>query len=220
MTARAGDVALLEIWRRWNEIEAQLVEHISTEPKHGDPEKPAWETKAGEIHAAQIQCEAELAATPASGFVGLAVKLHTELYSDPDPILVSAYADAERLAKCDAGADDPPIPPAPVDDSEDAFLITAVPQLFDLWAEANKAYVAEGDDAGDLINDCAQALVERIVATPARSLDGAAVKLRIVLHPTMGLSDAVTIGRDIPLLEDVQSAIGCIADAERLAGAS
>lgn len=92
------------------------------------------------------------------------------------------------------------------DGHDDAFLIAAEQQLEDLWARADQAYETEGDDAGDPIMYQAHALVDRIVATPSQSLDGAAVKLRIILHPTMGLPDAERTSH-VPLLEDVQAVI-------------
>ncbi len=45
-------------------------------------------------------------------------------------------------------------------------------------------------------------MLDRIAATPARSLEGAAAKLRILLDEQFGLPDAPS-KRDVPMVRDV-----------------
>ena len=132
MTAPDGDAALLGIWQQWTELEHDIEEHLDAEPKLVDPKHLGWQASLDGMNA-ELGCyETALATTPASGFAGLGVKLgyyqymakiHPELVVlSEGPILQSARADAERLAKCDAGDTDPPIPPAPGADPDQQLV--------------------------------------------------------------------------------------------------
>ncbi len=96
----------------------------------------------------------------------------------------------------------------------DAALIEAERQVRDLLAEANR--VPSGNNATNAINatDAGKqvwAVIDRMAATPAKTLVGAACKLRIVLDPEVGLA-AGERGKEMPMLIDV------LAVVERLAG--
>ncbi len=87
----------------------------------------------------------------------------------------------------------------------DAALIEAERQVRDLLTEANK--VPSDTDAANQV----WAVIDRMAATPAKTLVGAACKLRIILDPEVGLA-AGESGKEMPMLLDV------LAVVERLAG--
>ncbi len=82
----------------------------------------------------------------------------------------------------------------------DAALIEAERQVRDLLTEANK--VPSDNDAVEQV----WVVIDRMVATPAKTLAGAACKLRIVLDPEVGLA-AGESGKEIPMLLDVLAVI-------------
>ncbi len=86
----------------------------------------------------------------------------------------------------------------------DAALIEAERQVRDLLTKANKV---PSNDAAKQV----WIVIDRMAATPAKTLVGAACKLRIVLDPEVGLA-AGESGKEIPMLLDV------LAVVERLAG--
>ncbi len=90
----------------------------------------------------------------------------------------------------------------------DAALIEAERQVRDLLAEANR--VPSGNNATDAGKQV-WVVIDRMAATPAKTLVGAACKLRIVLDPEVGLA-AGESGKEMPMLLDV------LAVVERLAG--
>ncbi len=93
----------------------------------------------------------------------------------------------------------------------DAALIEAERQVRDLLAEANR--VPSGNNTTNATDAGKQvwAVIDRMAAAPAKTLVGAACKLRIVLDPEVGLA-AGESGKEMPMLLDV------LAVVERLAG--
>ena len=87
----------------------------------------------------------------------------------------------------------------------DAALIEAERQVRDLLTEANK--VPSDTDAAKQV----WAVIDRMAATPAKTLVGAACKLRIVLDPEVGLA-AGESGKEIPMLLDVLAVVERLAD--------
>ncbi len=97
--------------------------------------------------------------------------------------------------------DDPTDSGAPV--HIDAALIEAERQVRDLLTEANK--VPSDNGATDAVKQV-WVVIDRMAATPAKTLAGAACKLRIVLDPEVGLA-AGESGKEIPMLLDVLAVI-------------
>lgn len=91
----------------------------------------------------------------------------------------------------------------------DAALIEAEQQVRDLLTEANK--VPSDTDAAKQV----WAVIDRMAATPAKTLVGAACKLRIVLDPEVGLA-AGESGKEIPMLLDVLAVVERLADSTAL----
>ena len=91
----------------------------------------------------------------------------------------------------------------------DAALIEAERQVRDLLTEANK--VPSDTDAAKQV----WAVIDQMAATPAKTLVGAACKLRIVLDPEIGLA-AGESGREMPMLLDVLAVVERLADSTAL----
>ncbi len=93
----------------------------------------------------------------------------------------------------------------------DAALIEAERQVRDLLAEANKVpshdKATNATDAGKQV----WVVIDRMAATPAKTLVGAVCKLRIVLDPEVGLA-AGESGKEIPILLDVLAVVERLAD--------
>ncbi len=87
----------------------------------------------------------------------------------------------------------------------DAALIEAERQVRDLLAEANR--VPSDTDAANQV----WVVFDRMTVTPAKTLAGAACKLRIVLDPEVGLA-AGESGKEIPIARRVGSG-GAAGDA-------
>ncbi len=102
--------------------------------------------------------------------------------------------------------DDPTNSGAPVHIA--AALIEAERQVCGLLTEANK--VPSDNGATDAVKQV-WVVIDRMAATPAKTLAGAARKRRIVLDPEVGMA-AGESGKEIPMLLDV------LAVVERLAG--
>ncbi len=92
----------------------------------------------------------------------------------------------------------------------DAALIEAERRIRDLLTEANK--VPSDNNTADAVKQV-WVVIDRMAATPAKTLAGAACKLRIVLDPEVGLA-AGESGKEIPMLLDV------LAVVERLAAST
>ncbi len=86
-----------------------------------------------------------------------------------------------------------------------AALIEAERQVRDLLTEANK--VPSDTDAVNQV----WVVIDRMAATPAKTLVGAACKPRIVLDPEVGLA-AGESGKEIPMLLDVLAVVERLAD--------
>ncbi len=101
----------------------------------------------------------------------------------------------------------------------DAALIEAERQVRDLLAEANR--VPSGNNATTATDAGKQvlAVIDRMAATPAKTLVGAACKLRIVLDPEVGLT-AGESGKEIPMLLDVLAVVERFAGGIRSASSS
>ena len=102
--------------------------------------------------------------------------------------------------------DDPTDSGAPV--HIDAALIEAERQVRDLLTEANK--VPSDNNTADAAKQV-WIVIDRMAATPAKTLAGAACKLRIVLDPEIGLA-AGESGKEIPMLLDVLEVVERLAD--------
>ncbi len=85
----------------------------------------------------------------------------------------------------------------------DAALIEAERQVRAVLTETNK--VPNDPVPADALKQ-AWVVIDRIAATPAKTLAGAACKLRIVLDPEVGLA-AGESGKEIPMLLDVLAVI-------------
>ncbi len=96
-------------------------------------------------------------------------------------------------------------PPAHID----AALIEAERQVRNLLTEANKL-----PSAPDAVKQV-WVVIDRMAATPAKTLAGAACKLSIVLDPEVGLA-AGESGKEIPMLLDVLTVVERLADSTAL----
>ncbi len=104
----------------------------------------------------------------------------------------------------------------------DAALIEAERQVRDLLAEANR--VPSGNNATNATDAThagkqVWAVIDRMTATPAKTLVGAACKLRIVLDPEVGLT-AGESGKEIPMLLDVLAVVERLPGGTRSASSS
>ena len=93
----------------------------------------------------------------------------------------------------------------------DAALIEAERQVRDLLAESNKV---PSDDKATNATDAGKqvwVVIDRMAVTPAKTLAGAACKLRIVLDLEVGLA-AGESGKEIPMLLDVLAVVERLAD--------
>ena len=118
----AGDAGLLEILQQYGALVRTSEHHLSIEPSRGAPNYSDWEATLNRLSAEERKLEAAVAATPATGYTGLWVKLkfyttfadeHPEMDETPEaPILRSACADADRLTTAPAGGRDGPDPVA------------------------------------------------------------------------------------------------------------
>ncbi len=101
--------------------------------------------------------------------------------------------------------------PMPQDDDEltdsgapvhiDAVLIEAERRIRDLLTEAANKVPGDNDAVKQV-----WVVIDRMAATPAKTLAGAACKLRIVLDPEVGLA-AGESGKEIPMLLDVLAVV-------------